>query len=62
MNEEKALELIRAQNRLIAVLQTWIAQTAVFLQAHNISPTKEQSEEARKLREQISTLKGELYT
>ena len=62
MNEQKVHELIRAQGRLIALLQTEIASTAIAAMTMGYETTYERSQEAKALRDQISTFKGELYT
>jgi hypothetical protein len=57
MTEDKLMELVRAQGKFIALLQTWIAQTCIFLSVHNINPTEAMSKEAQELRDKIALLK-----
>ena len=57
MNEDKLFELIRAQSRLISLLQTEIAFMVVGASLFGYESSKERSEEVKGLREKIETLK-----
>jgi len=57
MNEDKLFELIRAQSRLISLLQTEIACMFVGASLFGYESSKERIEETKGLREKIETLK-----
>jgi hypothetical protein len=57
MDNEKWMELVRLQGRLIALLQTEIAATSVFAFTNGYVTPKERSDEAKQLREKIKLLK-----
>jgi hypothetical protein len=56
-SEERLLEIMRAQGKLITLLQTECAENAGFLYVHGIQTKPERSAEAKRLREEISKLK-----